>query len=483
MTQWHGFFLVWIALAALPTPARAEASAGAWRYVPRGTSLAVLAAGASPESAASGQVELGCAAQALLEHEAQLYVACGTAGMVLLSIAQPERPVVVAHRLLGGEVLGFWVADGTVWVKLRRLEARPVGEIRAGAGDEAAPRPLSAPTPLATSRMAAAGGPEARRPVVAGAAKADREGSDPDATGRVVELGVGDVLIDLGGAAGLRRDDRVELFVRERVALGRREAAEQEQVVAVGVVTVVSPQHARVRLGMNERVPLGAGARRSRLPVTQSIVAPPRVGGTYELKATVRPFFTLGAVGFGMLNDLALGYRFERPIYVGVTLSPIGFAAGGGRTIVAALAQAVAALDLPLFSVGFGVGLGTPNAQFGGGNAAFATMQLVRLGALDGLNVEVQNTLLIYDDEFRHGATTGAIQIPVSPRWWLLLRGGGGRVGYGYGEAGLRVRVQGHGRHGSVFLNATVGGGALVEGGGWGSRGGPLAGIGVEWRP
>ncbi|MBK6849239.1 MAG: hypothetical protein IPG96_17475 [Proteobacteria bacterium] len=405
---------VLLVLAAGPGRVRAEAPVRGWRYALRGKAVVVQAAEAAPEGAPVTQTVLDCTGQALLEHGSRLYVACGAEGLVVLSLAQPERPVVVARRPLEGEVVGFWVADGAVWVRLRRLEARPLSEAMVESMVE--PRPARAPVAAPTVVPVVPVGP--RVPAAAQAAPpraaAGRAATAPEATGRVIELGAGDVVIDLGREAGLRRDDRVEFFVERRVALGGEEVAEEEQVVAVGVVTVVSPQHARVRLGINERVPLAAGARRSRLPVTQSIVAPPRVGGTYELKATLRPFFTLGAVGFGMLTDLAIGYRFERPIYVGALLAPVGFAAGDGRTIVAALAQVVAALDLPLFSVGFGVGLATPNTSLGG-DAAFATLQLVRLGALDGLHVEVHNTLMVYAEEFRYGATRGTIQIPVSP--------------------------------------------------------------------
>ena len=51
-------------------------------------------------------------------------------------------------------------------------------------------------------------------------------------------------------------------------------------------------------------------------------------------------------------------------------------------------------------------------------------------------------------------------QIPVSRGYWLLLGGGGGNVGYGYGELGLRVLLKGNGRAGSAFLTTTAGGAA-----------------------
>jgi hypothetical protein len=68
-----------------------------------------------------------------------------------------------------------------------------------------------------------------------------------------------------------------------------------------------------------------------------------------------------------------------------------------------------------------------------------------------------------------------------------MFDGGGGDVGYGYGEVGLRALLSGNGGAGSKFLFASAGGAAVFRDqvGCFGcqvNHGGPMAGIGVEWR-
>ena len=160
---------VLLCAVALPGQARAEAEVGAGRYGLRGTTLTVMAAGAAPASPALSEVELGCTGQALLEHGSRLYVACGAAGLVVLSLAQADRPVVELRRVLEGEVVGFWVGDGSVWVKLRRLEARPLTE------REVAPAPATSGAAVATPAVAERAVLPAGVAVVSKAAPSERE--------------------------------------------------------------------------------------------------------------------------------------------------------------------------------------------------------------------------------------------------------------------------------------------------------------------
>ena len=68
---------------------------------------------------------------------------------------------------------------------------------------------------------------------------------------------------------------------------------------------------------------------------------------------------------------------------------------------------------------------------------------------------------------------------------------------HGFGEVGLRCLIRGNGLHDSVFLSLTVGGGGFLtervvdcqtnfdvapctENSGYG---GPMVGLGLEWRP
>lgn len=78
--------------------------------------------------------------------------------------------------------------------------------------------------------------------------------------GRVIEVGLGEVVIDLGRRHGIRDGHSIELVDTRTEKLGS-ERAERRTVLAVGVVTVVAESTSRVRLGLNERVPVGARAR------------------------------------------------------------------------------------------------------------------------------------------------------------------------------------------------------------------------------
>jgi hypothetical protein len=79
----------------------------------------------------------------------------------------------------------------------------------------------------------------------------------------------------------------------------------------------------------------------------------------------------------------------------------------------------------------------------------------------------------------------------VTRGYWLLLNGGGGNIGYGFGELGLRVLLSGNGLAGSKFLTVTAGGAAVFQSGTCPEfsfctessvYGGPMAGVGGEWR-
>ncbi len=466
--------------AGLVTMAAATASAQQPTYSLADNNLVVTL------GAEQTRVALGCAGRKLLQHGQKLYVACGAQGVVVLSLAG-AAPVISGRQPTVGSAMGFFVQDGQVWVKIARLEARPVGAAPAlpptttPATDPEEPgvrlpkRPRTAPVKKPpTARLA----PRKERP-----------------TGRVIKIGLSEVLINLGKKDGLRRDDRIELFVRHKVKMGG-EAAAREEVLVVGKVSVVSNSRAKVRLGTNERVPRGAGARLSQRKVTESIVAPPRVGRTWEVKANLRPLIPLGSLGFGLFLDASAAYRFEAPVVLRLLIEPFAFAATEDKSPVVFSGHFMAGLDLRLFELGFGIGVSTVNEERDT-DVAFSIHQGVRLGALDGLHLEVHNTLLVYDSEFHYGATQGTIQIPLASSWWLLFRGGGGMLGSAHGEGGLRIRLRGNGRHKSVFITATIGWGMVYKDyprqttssptGVYvnpdANYNGPTVGLGIEWRP
>ncbi|MFH2005098.1 MAG: hypothetical protein ABI333_00795 [bacterium] len=477
-----GGVFVWILCLGRIPSSRAQPG-GLTKYSLRGNSLVIDVGVGLPRE----QV-LPCAGSALLRHQQLLYVACGAQGMLVLSLAAPVSPKLVSRRTFNGTVVGFFVQEGRVWVKIARLEARPLGPVATGL------RPVE--------RLAPVGQPPGRPPRErAGPTDADgpsaRAGPRPpsertvalSAVGRVLSTKRGVAVVDIGTRHGLKRGQRVRVFLKHRVKMDGGEEAMREETLSVGLVVAVSANRAQVRLGSNENVPKGAYAEATTAGLTVSIVAPPRVGSVFSFKFMLRPIIPVGNAGFGAQLELWATYRFRLPIAIHLLIDPLGFAVGKGPDGVAFAGHALLAADLRLFEIGVGVG-GTSLNTGEGDEPAFSMNQYVRLGALDGFNFEVHNVLVWDRGRFEYAGTTGGFQIPVGTKFWLLFRGGYRMAGYWFGEAGLRARLMGNGTSGSLFLTATVGAASVFDRVRDSVNNyyrdvsylGPMGGLGMEWR-
>jgi hypothetical protein len=245
------------------------------------------------------------------------------------------------------------------------------------------------------------------------------------------------------------------------------------------------------------------------------------VDDVWEISANLRPFLALGSFGFGVLADGAVGRRLDNNLHVQLRLDPVGLGLADEGNVLAAGANLIASYDTELFEVGLGAGWSAVNDNLDGDafvtteedgaggittevdrvRSGLSIAQLVRLGAVDGINLTAYNTFIFYRDQFNYGGTTGQLQFPINDRTWILMRGGGGVAGYAFGEVGLRVLLQGNGDRGSLYLTPTLGGGGVfgetdcngddtyeqyVDQDGECfeevSYAGPLVGLGVEWR-
>jgi hypothetical protein len=362
-----------------------------------------------------------------------------------------------------------------------RTEARPVSELT----------PRSETTVPVSTPQAAPAAPER-------AAEAER-------VGRVVEQRATVVVIDLGTQHGLAVGSRVAFFAqREQQLVAGEKAAVVEDLVAVGAVTAVSEGHAEVRLGIGESVSDGAAARPTEQEITASRWLPPRTGGLWSVAFTARPFLAIGALGFGTLSDLIVGYRFATSARLQLVLEPLAVGIADDGNVFSSAGNLIGSYDRELFEIGLGAGWSAVNE--GARAYGLSIAQLARLGAEDGVYLTVRNTFILYDEEFRYGGTLGTLMVPIGERSWLFGRGGGGQAGYNYGELGLRLLVTGRGLNDSLFLSASLGGGGVfgniaaraqrcvadpvqftVDARGDCFRrvdyAGPLVGLGVEWRP
>jgi hypothetical protein len=275
------------------------------------------------------------------------------------------------------------------------------------------------------------------------------------------------------------------------------EPGRAEDAHVVGRITAVEGDTVRVQLGVNEHVPLGTSARGTDEPVTASRIAPPRVIDVWEARAMLRPLINLGSVGGGVLAELSAGRRTQH-FHYGVTLAPLGLAGSSEDDALGTWqAYAHAAFDSLLFSAGLGLGAQAVNdtsfqAPAGSG---LTLVQLLRIGSLDGLHLSSRTTAVVFHSETEFSGLEMQGQISVAREAWLIFRGGGGSQGFGFGEVALRNLMQGNGRAGSWFLEVSAGGAGLFEetcptesvvliddGCEETFIGGPLIGVGAEWR-
>jgi hypothetical protein len=429
------------------------------------------------------RIALPCSPSTWVVQGQTLYGACADQGVLVVVLAAPDQPGSVVLYPTDGRVEDVFVLRDQVWVQLSRLEARP---FTPGAQPQLAVIPMPAPG-------------------VSAPVQAPMQPAPPQsASGTVVGVSGAQVVIDLGSAAGLQRNDRVEIFVETTVDLGAGEVAQREELVAIGQVTTVTETRAQVALGMNERVPVGAFARPTSRPLTASRLAPARLGDIWEVRASLRPFLTLGTLGVGTISDVNVAYQLEAPVTVEAVIHPLGLGFAREANILAVGVNGVVSYDTTLFKVGLGLGwvslreaASWEDERPSGG---LSVAQTVRLGAADGLRLEAFNTFVLYDSQFHYSGTRGGIQVPtglLTRRTWLVAQGGGSSSGEAFGEIGLRVLASGDGDHGTLLLTPTLGIGGL-----FGVRerddcppeypelcqenvffGGPMVGFGIEWRP
>jgi hypothetical protein len=216
----------------------------------------------------------------------------------------------------------------------------------------------------------------------------------------------------------------------------------------------------------------------------ESIVAPLRRGGVWELSLLTSAFVPFGSLGVGTLGSASVAYRFEAPLLLRAEMAPLGIAGPSSTTSCCVNGQQTTAnagavtvfganlligLDTQFVEVGLGFGGATVNegaTPFGGGvppTGAVAIVESARIGARDGLALNVESSAIAVNNQFNLGYLVMSIQIPVSAKAMLIARGGGGNVGFGYGDLGVRVLVHGDGGKGTLALTGFAGAASIQE--------------------
>jgi hypothetical protein len=253
-----------------------------------------------------------------------------------------------------------------------------------------------------------------------------------------------------------------------------------------------------------------------------SIMAPPRQANLWELSLETSAFVAIGALGAGVLGSASVAYRFDAPFVVRAEVAPFGIAGPtsasnetsfgpvtsgqtpqnnqGGRTITTAAAHLLAGIDTQFIEVAVGAGSATVNQNTGFFNgvpdtSAFSIAESARIGARDGLSLTLESSVIAANKQFNLGYFVSSLQIPLSRTAMLVVRGGGGDVGFAYGDLGVRVLMRGDGGRGTVALTGFVGGASIMvdlcssntlppftEACNSSNLGGPSLGGALEWK-
>lgn len=395
--------------------------------------------GNSPiEKLLASQPDWGCEYQAHAITEKNIVIACK--GGSVLTLARTATGVqLMGRRQVNGNVKDFYEHEGSVW-------ARIVSE--------------SAESVISGSILASGKADKAERSAPAKAAVVRQQPTPEVVKGTVSRVDGRDAVIDVPMESGVKEGDRLTI---SRPASGSDVFFVEDPVVAR--VVRVNGDQVLARLGMNEVVEPGFVAQGTTERETASRRAPPRVHDVWDVRAVLRPVLNIGSVGGGVSGELSTDRRTEH-FRFGVNLSPVSFVGASGEgSVFAAGGYAFAAVDHSIYSAGVGVGGNTVNDTDGQSDSGsgLTIVQLLRIGAIDGLHLESRVEAVIFRSEVLFGYLQLEGQLAVADTAWLVVRGGGGSIGYGFGEVVVRNLLWGTGQPGSTFLELGLGGAGVFQ--------------------
>jgi hypothetical protein len=192
---------------------------------------------------------------------------------------------------------------------------------------------------------------------------------------------------------------------------------------------------------------------------SRSLFLPPLSTGMTRVHGTVRPFFNLLGAGWGALTDVSIEHYFRLPWKIGVELSPLALVdvPEGLGAIAHTRVRGAFAVDY----IEVGVGVGWRYQHFGPNGLSVAPS--VRLGSLDGLNLQVElgNSLIrnYYTGraQFALSHVLGGLNIPITHNLALTVDGGYGLDLWIYATLGLRQIVFGDGGPGTLAVGGSFG--------------------------
>ena len=191
----------------------------------------------------------------------------------------------------------------------------------------------------------------------------------------------------------------------------------------------------------------------------QSLLAPPLPRQTTTVNVTVRPFLHLVGPGWGALATARATHYFQRSWAAGVELFPVALVVGRESTGIITHARLYGGYATDFLEIG--LGLGGRLQRWGPSGLSMAGS--LRLGALDGLNLQLSYAYSLVQNQWRPerrwavAGASGAIGVPVHRRVRIEVEGSVGFDFWAHGTVGLRHRVWGEGGRGTLDVRAGAG--------------------------
>jgi hypothetical protein len=414
----------------------------------------------------------------------RLYVARGTLGVAVYDITDPLSPRLEREQATnGGSANGFTLVDGQVWMLVSSKMAMPVGDVGPSAAGQVGP---STSASAATASSSAGQVPVAApsKPTVATAPAAEPS----DVPIRLVSPGV--IEIVAGAEQGVKIGDRYTLLRAERRTGVAQEQFEGERIVGTAEVVAVRADSALAEVSRTATARSNDYVRKSkRTAEEESNAFPLRVPNMGEVGIVLRPLINIGTpLGVGVLADLEATY-WGSAYFAGASVQPLGFGTTANGSVVSIAALAEGGYDGHAFAAGLGAGIGWVNGDIDNmlwgstssdnstgstttttkqdTHSAFAVSQVVRLGARDGLRLQLRNVLLLHRESatsprgFIYGGTSGKLVVATGRRADVFCEGGGGVMGYWFFGIGVGTWVIGNGSPGSLHLAVSAGGAGI----------------------
>lgn len=430
------------------------------------------------------------------------YVACRRAGLLVVDLKTPQKPVVTRRLAQGRDVIGVRVEGQVLVLSFAQVK---VGVL--SLSEPGRPTALTWQTPLGPSGVPVASrrspvsttkprpGPARKRPKVRKAPIILR-------SGKVIRVRRGWVVIDGGAAHGLKAGMRVAIRSHAQV---RRYDPQSDKVMrqpareltAVIELSRVSAQQASGRLGRGDRAVAGDFFETTDKPLTHRLMFPLSPKAQWRFRVGLAPVIGLDAKAVGLMSFMSLSYAFSFPLKIEIGSLPFSAVLGSPHSGFSSNMLVNASYHTDYIELILGIGY----QAVVGGRSGLTLMQGIRLGSVDGLHLVFVNQLvlspqLVYQGskttegelEFQFGAIYGSINIPITPRLTLFFSGGGGSAEWYYGEVGIRTYLIGSGEPGTVVLSGSLGYASVISvrrlevPATRSSAEGPLIAAEIDWR-